>query len=174
MTAELAIHPLRAAVARRQPTGTVVVHPDRGGQFRSRQFRAVLKANRLTGSMGRVSCAGDSAAMESFYALLQKNVLGRRQWRTRRELFYQIEHIYNRRRRQRGLGRLTPVESELTFTNPAAHDQPRRLCGLTTQSPSTKLRAVPLTRWVFSCREVRSVVAPVNHPTEVLGCSLIS
>ena len=42
------------------------------------------KANGLTGSMGRVAAAGDNAAMESFYALLQKNVLNRRRrWRTR-------------------------------------------------------------------------------------------
>lgn len=124
MTADLAVHALRAAIARRQPSGTVVVHSDRGGQFRSRKLRAVLKANRLTGSMGRVSSAGDNAAMESFYALLQKNVLDRRKWRTRSELTYEIiywiEHTYNRRRRQRGLGRLTPVEYELAFTNPKA------------------------------------------------------
>ena len=56
----------------------MVVHSDRGGQFRSRAFRAVLKANDLTGSMGRVSSAGDNAAMESFYSLLHKNVLDRR------------------------------------------------------------------------------------------------
>ena len=114
---------------------------DRGGQFRSRNFRAVLKANDLTGSMGRVSSAGDNAAMESFYSLLQKNVLDRRRWRTRDELAYEIiywiEHTYNRRRRQRGLGKLTPVEFELAFTEPVAR------CGLTTKPPSTKLRADP-------------------------------
>ncbi len=122
MTAGLAVSALRSAIARRQPNGTVIVHSDRGGQFRSRAFRAVLKANKLTGSMGRVSSAGDNAAMESFYALLQKNVLNRHRWRTRNELAYEIiywiEHTYNRRRRQRGLGRLTPVEFELAFTNP--------------------------------------------------------
>jgi putative transposase len=125
MTAELAVRALRSAVARRQPKGTVVVHSDRGGQFRSRAFTAVLKANDLTGSMGRVSSAGDNAAMESFYSLLQKNVLNRRRWRTRDELAYEItywiEHTYNRRRRQRGLGRLTPVEYELAFSDPAAN-----------------------------------------------------
>ncbi len=75
--------------------------------------------------MGRVAAAGDNAAMESSFALLQKNVLNRRRWRTRGELRYAIvhwiEHTYNRRRRQRGLGRLTPVEYELAFTQPAAH-----------------------------------------------------
>jgi transposase InsO family protein len=123
MTAELAVSALRSAIARRQPDGTVVVHSDRGGQFRARAFRATLKANGLTGSMGRVSSAADNAAMESFYSLLQKNVLNRRRrWRTRAELRYElvvwIEHTYNNRRRQRALGRLTPVEFELAFTPP--------------------------------------------------------
>lgn len=123
MTAHLAVSALRSAIARRQPTGTVVVHSDRGGQFRSRAFRATLKANGLTGSMGRVAAAADNAAMESFYSLLQKNVLNRRRrWRTRAELRIAIvtwiEHTYNRRRRQRALGKLTPVEFELAFTPP--------------------------------------------------------
>ena len=121
MTASLAVSALRSAVARRQPRGTVVVHSDRGGQFGSRAFRATLKANELSGSMGRVGSAGDNAAMESFYSLLQKNVLNRRRrWRSRAELRYElivwIERTYNRRRRQRALGRLTPVEFELAFT----------------------------------------------------------
>ena len=126
MTAGLAVSALRSAIARRQPHGTVVVHSDRGGQFRSRAFRAVLKGAGLTGSMGRVAAAGDNAAMESFYALLQKNVFDRRRWRTRSELTYEtivwIEHTYNRRRRQRALGKLTPVEFELTFT-PQPHTE---------------------------------------------------
>ncbi len=107
----------------RHPVGTVVVHSDRRSQFRSRAFRAVLKSAKLTGSIGRVASAGDNAAMESFFALLQKNVLNRRaRWRTRSELRYElvvwIEHTYNHRRRQRSLGRLTPVEFELAFTPP--------------------------------------------------------
>jgi putative transposase len=122
MTAQLAVSALRSAIARRQPTGTVVVHSDRGSQFRARAFRAVLTVAGLRGSMGRVASAGDNAAMESFHALLQKNVLDRRRWRTRAELRYAIvhwiEHTYNRRRRQRRLGRLTPVEFELAFTPP--------------------------------------------------------
>jgi putative transposase len=124
MTAQLAVSALRSAIARRAPAGTVIVHSDRGSQFRSRAFRAVLRAAGLQGSMGRVASAGDNAAMESFHALLQKNVLDRRRWRTRAELRYAIvtwiEHTYNRRRRQRALGKLTPVEYELAFTPTAA------------------------------------------------------
>lgn len=66
--------------------------------------------------MGRVGACGDNAAMESFFSLLQKNVLDRQPWATRAELrlaiLSWIEGKYHRKRRQRGLGRLTPVEFE--------------------------------------------------------------
>ncbi len=78
----------------------------------------------LVGSMGRVGAAGDNAAMESFFALLQKNVLNTRPWATRQELRLAIvtwiERTYHRRRRQRSVGRLTPVEFEAIMTTRAA------------------------------------------------------
>jgi len=116
MTADLAVSALRNAVALRDPTGTTV-HSDRGSQFRSTAFVTALKAAGLVGSMGRVGACGDNAAMESFFSLLQKNVLDRQRWESREELRVAIviwvERTYHRRRRQRGLGRLTPVEFEL-------------------------------------------------------------
>ena len=42
-----------------------------------------LARRTLLGSMGRVGAAGDNAAMESFFALLQKNLLNQRSWTTR-------------------------------------------------------------------------------------------
>ena len=61
--------------------------------------------------------------MESFFALLQKNVLDRRTWTSRDELRLAIvswiEGKYHRKRRQRRLGKLTPIEFELIM-NPAA------------------------------------------------------
>ncbi len=78
----------------------------------------------MIGSMGRVGAAGDNAAMESFFALLQNNVLNRRTWSTRDELRIAIvtwiEHTYHRRRRQTALGRLTPIEYEAIMTTPAS------------------------------------------------------
>ena len=66
--------------------------------------------------MGPGRCLGENAAVESFFALLQKNVLDRQRWNTREELrlaiITWIERTYHRRRRQRRLGRLTPVEYE--------------------------------------------------------------
>ena len=122
MKASLAVTALRNAVIRRNPVGTVV-HSDRGSQFRSNAFVRTLANNGLVGSMGRVGACGDNAAMESFFALLQNNVLDRQRWRTRDELrlaiITWIERTYHRRRRQRRLGRLTPVEYE-TLTHTAA------------------------------------------------------
>ena len=70
----------------------------------------------MVGSMGQVGTAADNAAMESFFALLQRNVLDRRHWATRDELRVEIvtwiERTYHRRRRQAALGRLTPIEYE--------------------------------------------------------------
>ena len=74
--------------------------------------------------MGQVASAGDNAAMESFFALLQKNVLDRRRWTTRTELrlaiITWIERTYHRRRRQARLGRLTPIEHEAIMTTQVA------------------------------------------------------
>ena len=76
----------------------------------------MLKNNGITGSMGRVGACGDNAGMESFFALLQKNVLDRHRWTTQEELrlaiVVWIEKTYHRKRRQRRLGKLTPIELE--------------------------------------------------------------
>ena len=119
MTAALAVSALSNAVALRDPAGTTV-HSDRGSQFRSNAFVIALKNHGLQGSMGRVGACGDNAAMESFFSLLQKNVLDRQRWTSREELrvaiVIWIERTYHRRRRQRGLGRLTPIEFETLYT----------------------------------------------------------
>ncbi len=124
MKSSLAVRALESAVARRGQVAGCTVHSDRGSQFRSRKFVSVLARHNMVGSMGRVGAAGDNAAMESFFALLQKNVLDRRTWATRQELRIAIvtwiERTYHRRRRQRRLARLTPVEYETIMTPAAA------------------------------------------------------
>lgn len=116
----------RAGVRRRPPQPHCGMHP----ALRPRIAIPVPQGRRrphrhgLAGSMGRVGAAGDNAAMESFFALLQKNVLDRRTWTTRQEwriaIVTWIERTYHRRRRQRRLGRLTPVEYATIMTPPAA------------------------------------------------------
>lgn len=123
MKARLAVNALDNAVARRDDVAGCILHSDRGSQFRSRKQQRALTAHGMVGSMGQVGSAGDNAAMESFFALLQKNVLDRQRWETRDELRLAIvtwiERTYHRRRRQTRLGRLTPIEFE-TIIKPAA------------------------------------------------------
>ncbi|MFF5030126.1 IS3 family transposase [Streptomyces collinus] len=123
MKSRLAVTALDNAVARREHVDGCILHSDRGSQFRSRKFVRALDRHRMAGSIGRVGAAGDNAAMESFFSLLQKNVLDRRSWATREELRIAIvtwiERTYHRRRRQVALGRLTPVEFETVMTPPA-------------------------------------------------------
>ncbi len=116
MKSRLAVQALENAVAMRGGVAGCMVHSDRGSQFRSRTFLRALTRHRMVGSMGRVGSSGDNAAMESFFALLQKNVLDRRSWTIWEQLRIAavtwIERTYYRRRRQTRLGRLTPVEFE--------------------------------------------------------------
>ena len=116
MKSRLAVAALNSAVAMRGDVAGCVLHTDRGSQFRSRKHVHALGRHSMVGSMGRVGAAGDNAAMESFFALLQKNVLDRRRWdsfaQLRLAIVSWIERTYHRRRRQRRLRRLTPVEYE--------------------------------------------------------------
>ena len=88
-----------------------------------------LDRHDMVGSMGRVGAAGDNAAMESFFSLLQKNVLDRRTWTTRVELanavFEWIEAFYNPIRRHSALA-TSPRSSSNAFTPPPEqrHDKP--------------------------------------------------
>jgi putative transposase len=108
MKSVLAVNAVSNAVQRRGDVGGCVLHTDRGSQFRSRKFVRTLHRHGMIGSMGRVGAAGDNAAMESFFSLLQNNVFNRRIWATRDELRIAIvtwiERTYHRRRRQHRLG----------------------------------------------------------------------
>jgi len=124
MKARLAVTALHNAVARRGEVAGCILHSDRGSQFRSRKMHRALARHRMVGSMGNVGTCADNAAMESFFSLLQKNVLNRQRWQTRDELRIAIvtwiERTYHRRRRQDRLGRLTPIEFEMIMTTTAA------------------------------------------------------
>ena len=128
MTAQLAVDALKSAVTRRRLEGHdvagCILHADRGSQFRSRKMAHALNRHAMVGSMGRVGAAGDNAAMESFWSLLQTNVLNQRRWATRQQLrlaiVLWIERKYHRQRPQDSLGGLTPIEYENKITIKAA------------------------------------------------------
>lgn len=124
MHADIVVDAIKHAVQRRGDVAGCILHADRGSQFRSQAVARALRRHDMVGSMGRVASAADNAAMESFWSLLQKNVLNQqRHWATRQDLRLAIvtwvERRYHRQREQDGLGGLTPIEFETTM-EPAA------------------------------------------------------
>ena len=93
MKARIVVAAIEMAAARRGDIAGCVFHSDRGSQFRARKVHRALKRHGLVGSMGQVGTAADNAAMESFFALLQKNVLNTRRWATRDDLRLSLIHI---------------------------------------------------------------------------------
>ncbi|AGW41417.1 transposase, undefined [Leifsonia xyli subsp. cynodontis DSM 46306] len=120
----LVVNAIDNAAALRGNVAGCIMRSDRGSQFRSRKAIRALARHHMVGSMGRVGATGDNAAMESFFSLLQKNVLNRCSWTTRDELRIAIvtwiERTYHRRRRQDRLGRLTPIEFKTMMTKTLA------------------------------------------------------
>jgi transposase InsO family protein len=121
LRSELVVDALEMACWRRRPApGQTVLHSDRGAQYTSWAFGRRLREAGLLGSMGRVGSAYDNAMMESFFSTLQRELLDRRRWQTRKELaqaiFEWIEAWYNPHRRHSLTGYLSPVEYERLYT----------------------------------------------------------
>ncbi|MFJ9901008.1 IS3 family transposase [Streptomyces sp. NPDC091280] len=114
-----------------------------GQQFRSRTFVRALDRQRMVGSIETVGTAGDKAAMESFFSLLQKKVLDRRNWTTRQEpriaIVSWIERTYHRRRRQAAPGQLTPVEFETVHDHTSPPGRVTEPCHLNLHQPRMDL-----------------------------------
>jgi putative transposase len=125
MHADIVVDAIEHAVQRRGDVAGCILHADRGSQFRSQAVARALRRHDMVGSMGRVASAADNAAMESFWSLLQKNVLNQQQrWATRQDLRLAIvtwvERRYHRQREQDALGGLTPIQFEATMDTPMA------------------------------------------------------
>lgn len=114
MTARLAVDAIKNAISRRGDGASCIDHADRDSQFRSRRMATELNRYARADSMGRVASAGNNAAMEPFWPLLQKNALNQRTWPKQQDLRLSMvvwtERKYHRQRPQHALGGLTPVE----------------------------------------------------------------
>ena len=89
-----------------RPTSTpVILHSDRGCQFTSEEYQRFLTAHQVTCSMSAVGSCADNAAAESFFGVLKRERVNRRQYRTRAEaradIFDYIERWHNPRQRRR-------------------------------------------------------------------------
>lgn len=117
LAAELALAALEMAVQQRCPAPGLLHHSDRGSQYTSADYRALLTAHGIDASMSRKGDCWDNAVAESFFATLETELILDADWATRAAartaIAEFIEGWYNRERRHSSLGYRSPVEYEL-------------------------------------------------------------
>jgi len=120
MSRHLVVDALRMAINARQPTGTLIHHSDRGGQYSSDDFRSELKKYGIKPSMSSTGNCYDNAVVESFFGALKRERVNRVRYRTREQaradLFEYIEVFYNRKRRHSYIGNISPDDFERQST----------------------------------------------------------
>ena len=116
MQLELPVAALRMALAKRQPKPGLIHHSDRGVQYASREYIALLKSWGIRPSMSRRANPYDNALMESMIKTLKYEEVYRNEYdsltRAHRELANYLLNIYNRRRLHSAIAYHTPVEYE--------------------------------------------------------------
>jgi putative transposase len=114
LTDELTLPVLRKAIQGRQPPSKVVHHTDRGGQYASWRYRAVLQRAEMRQSMSRADNCYDNAFMESCFGTFKTELEMTEYencWTARREVAEYIDY-YRNDRKHSSLGYLTPTQFE--------------------------------------------------------------
>lgn len=119
MTRHLVMQALFRAVSLHRPAPGLIQHTDRGSQYCSQEYRALVAQFGMRASMSRRGNCYDNAPIESFWGTLKNELIHHRRYTTReqarREIVEYIELFYNRQRRQARLGYLSPVEFRRQF-----------------------------------------------------------
>ncbi len=101
----LVVQAVLMALWQRDERGPVILHSDRDCQFTSDEYQRFLQGHGLISSMSAVGSCADNAAAESFFGVLKRERVNRRQYRTRSEaradVFDYIERFYNPRKTKR-------------------------------------------------------------------------
>lgn len=116
MTDDLVCSALDIAFDNREVSKGLIVHSDRGVQYRSNVYQKMLKDKECQISMSRTANCWDNAAMESFFSRLKVELIYAKRFSTISEaksaIFEYIEIFYNRKRRHSAIGYISPMEFE--------------------------------------------------------------
>lgn len=117
--APLVLVALRQAIAERKPLAGLVHHSDRGTQYASQEYMALLGEHGIDPSMSRAGNPYDNARCESFIKTLKQEEIYTRTYRDRADLELHmaefLEQYYNRQRLHSALGYRSPASFELSL-----------------------------------------------------------
>ena len=112
----LALNALNMALGQRRVNADLIPPSDRGAQYLSDDYQALLKEHGIRCSLSGAGNCYDNAAIESFFSLLKRERINRVRYRTREQarsdVFDYIERFYNRQRSHSYLGYTSPVQFE--------------------------------------------------------------
>ena len=120
----LAVGALEQAIEKRQPPPGLVHHSDRGLQYASAEYAAILDKHRMVPSMSRPANPYDNASCESFMKTLKREEIYANQYvdldHLRANIEEFIEQYYNRQRLHSALGYRSPEEFEQQIEAPSS------------------------------------------------------
>jgi putative transposase len=120
MKAQLVCDALTMAIWQRKPKAGLVHHSDRGSQYASKAFRALLKTHGIKGSMSRKGDCWDNAVVESFFGSLKQERVHWRHYQSRceaqQDILNYISVFYNNYRLHSTLGYVSPMQYEKSLT----------------------------------------------------------
>jgi transposase InsO family protein len=113
---ELAINALRKAIVMRRPKPGLIHHSDRGSQYCSIDYQALLRSNEIVISMSGKGNCYDNAMVETFFKTLKSELIWRTVYQTRNQaeiaIARYIDGFYNPVRRHSALDYLSPAQFE--------------------------------------------------------------
>lgn len=107
---------MEMALLHRRPGDGLVHHSDRGVQYAAGDFQDLLEDNNVVCSMSRKGNCRDNACVKSFFGSLKSEWVKEKIYETfedvKKDIFNYIEMFYNRKRRHKTLGYVSPVVYE--------------------------------------------------------------